>query len=246
MGHGAMTYPDIAPMRPNLAGPRCLGCAPREGSFCGDTLGAPGNPFGPGGQPFPQIEAGAAIYREGDPALHLFTIAQGAVKLFKLLGDGRRQIVCFLFKGDLFGLASDGGYAHSAEALGPISLCRFPRRADAGPGDGLPGLEKSLVAALTRNLVEAHDQMLLLGRKTAREKVATFLLALARRVEPESDGTFPLPMSRADIADYLGLTVETVSRQVSRFRQEGLIFVPGPAHIVIADAARLARLAEGL
>ena len=194
-----------------------------------------------------QFDAHTTLFREGDPALHLYSISQGAVKLYKLLSDGRRQITAFLFPGDFFGLSIDGGYAYTAEAMIPVNLCRFPRRKLEILFDEVPKLEKRLLGATTHELAAAHEQMLLLGRKTAREKVATFLTMLLRRLtrNGETSTLLFLPMSRSDIADYLGLTIETVSRVLTTFKKEGLIALPDASHVAIRQRADLIRIAEG-
>lgn len=194
-----------------------------------------------------QLDPHTTIFREGDPALHLYSIGGGAVKLYKLLSDGRRQITAFLFPGDFFGLALHGGYAYTAEAMTPVNLCRFPRRKLEALFDEVPKLEKRLLGATIHELAAAHDQMLLLGRKTAREKVATFLVTLSARMAPPADAqaAITLPMSRSDIADFLGLTIETVSRTLTLFRREGLIALPDANHVAIRQREVLTRIAEG-
>ena len=194
------------------------------------------------------VESNTAVFREGDPALYLYTITAGAVKLYKLLSDGRRQIVAFLFPGDFFGLSLNGTYAYTAEAMLPLMLCRFPRRKLDALFDELPMLEKKLLGATAQELAAAHDQMLLLGRKTAREKLASFLVMLGRRlsIKQEPSQLITLPMSRSDIADFLGLTIETVSRTLTGLRREGLIGLPDANHVVVLQYDHLAQIAEGI
>ena len=118
---------------------------------------------------------------EGDPAVHLFNVTDGAVKVYKLLADGRQQITGFLFPGDFLGLSSGGRYAYSAEAITEVTFCRFERKRLERLLDDFPRMEKRLLGIASNELAAAQDQMLLLGRKTAREKLASFLLMLARR-----------------------------------------------------------------
>jgi CRP/FNR family transcriptional regulator len=196
-----------------------------------------------------QVTTGPAttLFREGEPSLHLYTIATGAVKLYKLLPDGRRQITAFLVPGDFFGLPVGGVYAYTAETLSPVMLCRFPWRRLEVLFEELPKLEKKLLGALTRELAAAQEQILLLGRKTARERIASFLVDLWRRLSA-GDGAsplVPLPMNRSDIADFLGLTIETVSRTLSGLKREGLIGLPDVNHVAIPRLDLLARIAEG-
>lgn len=187
------------------------------------------------------------IIQEGEPAEALFNVTEGTVKIYKLLPDGRRLITGFLFAGDFLGLALNESYAYSAEAVGNARLCRFPRRRFEGLMERLPHLEKRLLLNASNELMQAQDQMLLLGRKTARERIATFLLQLSRRQVERNEAPEPvqLPMSRADIADYLGLTTETVSRTFTQLKITGIIrLLPGNA-VELALREALAELADG-
>jgi CRP/FNR family transcriptional regulator len=187
------------------------------------------------------------IFHEGDPADHLFNVTGGTVKLYKLLPDGRRQITGFLFPGDFLGLAMIDCYAYSAEAVGEVSLCRFPRLKLEALLEEFPKVEKRLLGMASNELAAAQDQMLLLGRKTAREKIASFLLLLARRaVDADGpDDVLELPMSRTDIADYLGLTIETVSRTLTGFKKVGIISMIENGQILIESRAEMEKAAGG-
>jgi CRP/FNR family transcriptional regulator len=194
------------------------------------------------------IDSGTTIFREGDPAQNLYTITAGAVKLYKLMSDGRRQITSFLFPGDFFGMTVNENYAYTAETMSPVVLCRFPRRKLEALFEELPVLEKKLLGVITQELGAAQEQMLLLGRKTARERVATFLVGLKRRLCVKEDRSllFALPMSRSDIADFLGLTIETVSRTLTGLKRDGLIALPDANHVAIQRFDDLRRIAEGI
>ena len=187
------------------------------------------------------------IFYAGDESVHVSNVVQGTVRLYNLLPDGRRQITGFLFAGDFLGMAANQEYATSAEALTAVTLCRFPRRKLEALLDVLPALERRLLGAASNELVAAQDQMLLLGRKTAREKVASFLLRLSRRAVERGESANPvyLPMSRADIADYLGLTTETVSRTITQLRKNGMITLLSSDRISIAEGTALRDMAEG-
>ena len=191
--------------------------------------------------------AAYTVLREGDSADHIYSISNGSVKLYKLLPDGRRQIIGFLFSGDLFGLGVEGGYCYTAETITPAQLCRFTHRKLDTLLDEMPRLERRMFTLAVKELVAAQEQMLLLGRKTAREKVASFLLQLSRRAERAHQPNSPisLPMSRADIADYLGLTIETVSRTFTQLKRDGIIGLPASGHAVMTDWDALRELAEG-
>ncbi len=165
------------------------------------------------------------IFLEGDAADVVYNVTKGAVRLYKLTPDGRRQITGFLLPGDFLGLGSREGYAYSAEAITDVELCRFKRDKLENLFDSHRGLERRLFQIANDELAMAQDQMLLLGRKTAKERVASFLLNLSKREELRGgrNGVVYLPMVQEDIADYLGLTFETVSRTISQLKRDGLI-----------------------
>lgn len=190
---------------------------------------------------------GTLIAEEGEAADHVFNVTGGAVRLYKLLSDGRRAITGFLFPGDFLGLTARVTYTCSAEALTPVRLCRFPRRKLEGLFSEMPKLERRLLAMASSELAAAQDQMVLLGRKTASEKLASFLLQLSRRQEARHLPPDPvtLPMGRADIADYLGLTTETVSRTITQFKTTGLISLQPQGRVALRDRQALEECAEG-
>ena len=194
-----------------------------------------------------QYETHSTIFREGDAAQNLYSVGSGAVKLYKLLPDGRRQITAFLFRGNFFGLSNNGSYSYTAEAMTPVSLCRFPKKKLDELFESHPKLEKRMLEATTGELVAAQDQFLMLGRKTAREKVATFLVNLCVRLAPEHETlqNLTLPMNRSDIADFLGLTIETVSRTLTVMKRDKLISLPDANHVIIELPDALAHIAEG-
>jgi CRP/FNR family transcriptional regulator, anaerobic regulatory protein len=194
------------------------------------------------------VEPGRTFIEEGEPATHFFNIIEGAVKVYKLMADGRRQITGFLFAGDLLGLAFNDSYTYSAEAISPVRICRFPRKPLERLLDEFPKMEKRLLAMASNELAAAQAQMMLLGRKTAHERVASFLLSLAEREErlgAESD-VVHLPMTRTDIADYLGLTTETASRVFTNLKKRGYIALESGGRVRITDRDELEELASGL
>jgi len=190
------------------------------------------------------VPTGRSFITEGDPAEHFFNVTQGTAKLFKLLPDGRRQVTGFAAAGTFLGLAVSSSYAFSAEAVEPTQVCRFSRTRLRHLLDDFPAMERRLLDVASNELVAAQEQMLLLGRKTARERVASFLLA--RQSCAAAGRHILLPMARTDIADYLGLTVETVSRTMTRLRKERLIEMPSPTEIVLRNPDGLRELAAGL
>jgi len=183
---------------------------------------------------------------EGDDAACFFTVTSGSVKLYKMLADGRQQIVGFLFPGDFIGLAVRDTYAYSVEAIGPTTACRFERRKFEDLLERFPDMAFRLRERASDELAIAQEQMLSLGRKSAKERLASFLMQLSRRAESLGRATNPiaLPMTRADMADYLGLTVETVSRTFSRLKIEGIITLMAGNEVRL-NAGKLAEIAEG-
>jgi CRP/FNR family transcriptional regulator len=191
---------------------------------------------------------GSTFINEGDPATNFFNVTRGTAKLYKLLPDGRRQITGFVTVGHFLGLAVSDTYAFSAEAIDDVRYCRFSRRKLRALLDDFPLMEKRLLEVASNELVAAQEQMLLLGRKTARERLASFLEARSREgLGCRTDLLrFELPMTRGDIADYLGLTIETVSRTLTKLRAEGLIEIPTQNEIVIRNQSGLRELAGGV
>ena len=190
-----------------------------------------------------RIDAGQTLVQEGDVADEVFTLTEGMLKLYKLMSDGRRQIVGFLVPGDFLGLAFGRSYVYSAEAVVPTTVCRFRRPQFLDMLEDCPAMEKEILGRTSTELAAAQEQMLLLGRKTARERVASFIVSLARRSKIEHEGSLPLPMSRSDIADYLGLTIETVSRTFTLLRKEKLIELPDKHVVEIKKRAELEQVA---
>jgi CRP/FNR family transcriptional regulator len=190
---------------------------------------------------------GKILFAEGEPAENLYNVVSGAVRLTKLLPDGRRQITGFMFPGDFLGIAFNETYAYSAEALAPTRLCRFPRRSLERLVDTARNLEHRLLGEAANELAAAQDQMLLLGRKTAQERVASFLLGLIARARRRGreENPISLPMSRTDIADYLGLTTETVSRCFTKLKTAKVIRLGQPGSVTIVELRRLTALAQG-
>jgi CRP/FNR family nitrogen fixation transcriptional regulator len=185
------------------------------------------------------LRKGERLFDEGDEADFFYQVVSGAIRSYKMLSDGRRQIDAFHLRGDIFGLEAGGEHRFSAEAVGDVSVIAFRRsRLEALTRDD-PAFAQKVMSATLRNLARAQAHMLLLGRKTADEKIATFLLDMAERISKD-DGQFELPMQRSDIADHLGLTIETVSRILSRFARSGLIrLLPASRSIALCNRMAL-------
>jgi len=211
-----------------------------------------------------EVEAGRTFIDEGDPAESFFNITSGTARLYKMLPDGRRQITGFAGPGHFLGLAASSVYAFSAEAIDAVRFCRLSRARLRKLMVEFPKLERRLLEVAANELVAAQEQMLLLGRKTARERLASFLIIQSRlrppttmhRPGPMQTGSaatcagrgarITLAMTRGDIADYLGLTIETVSRTLTRLRSEGMIGVPNTNDVVILNCGALEKLAGGV
>ncbi len=182
------------------------------------------------------------IYGEKEPAEYIYQIKSGAVRSYKLLCDGRRQIGAFHVPGDIFGLENGDVHRFTTEAVVDTTV-RLIRQESLDAAAGSDGtLTRSLLYMTTKNLRHAEDHMLLLGRKTSVERVAAFLIEMDGRLA--AAGVLALPMSRRDIADYLGLTLETISRSLSHLRELGILgFVDNnQRHIVLLDRKQLATL----
>ena len=182
------------------------------------------------------------IYAEGDRADYWYKVISGTVRVCKLLADGRRHIGEFCFSGDYFGIDSGAERLYSAEAVDDVIVMRFERKATERLMDQNAALARILRDTVLRELTNAHGRTLLLGRMTALERVATFLLEMFERRDRAK--TLDLPVSRNDIADYLGLTIETVCRTLSAFKRDGVIGIPTAHRIELLDRDALEAAGE--
>lgn len=183
------------------------------------------------------------IYAQGDAARHCYRILSGCVRTVKLMEDGRRQVNEFLLPGDWFGLEALAEHDFAAEAVSSAVLRRYPRRNVDGLADRDPAIGRWLLELATRQLRGARDRMVTLGRKTASERIAGFLLEMAQRMPRDRNGVVDLPMSRGDIADHLGLTIETVCRSLAQLRREGTIALTR-SRLAVRDRPTLQGLAS--
>jgi CRP/FNR family transcriptional regulator, nitrogen fixation regulation protein len=182
------------------------------------------------------------IFGEGEPAKYVYQTTSGAVRTYKLLADGRRQINAFHLPGDIFGIENGEFYRFTADAIIDTTVSCASRYSLLTGFEHREPLPSNLLGLVTRNLQHAEDHMLLLGRKTSVEKVAAFLLEMDKRFA--TPNLMILPMPRRDIADYLGLTLETVSRALSALRDRDLIrfTCPSQRELMLLDRAALAKL----
>lgn len=181
------------------------------------------------------------VYGEGEEAEFVYRVVSGAVRTHKVLSDGRRQITGFHLPGDLFGFEQGETHRHTAEALADTKVLIFKRRQIERAATDRAEVACQLWGMATNNLRLAQDLTLLLGRRSATERVAAFLMEVDERLG--GSGTFALPMTRRDIADYLGLTIETVSRTISQLEEDGALQRSGGREVTLRRA-RLRRVVE--
>ncbi|MEO0696478.1 MAG: Crp/Fnr family transcriptional regulator [Pseudomonadota bacterium] len=171
------------------------------------------------------ISKGRALMEEGEPNDSLYVLVQGSFRLLKHLEDGRRQVTGFLFPGDFMGVRATAASAYTAEALEDSRVCQFPHRYLEMIAADSPGVKDRLIARGQTEYHKAQDHIVLLGKKTAEEKVESFLEMVAQSIgyRGTDDLLIPLPMPRQDIADYLGLRLETLSRTLAGLKKKGKI-----------------------
>lgn len=224
------------------AGHPCFGCPVRDFAICGvlgsDDLGK----FRRIGCCV-ELRPGERLAGEGEAALSVFTVTEGALRASAVLPDGRRQVAAFHLPGDFAGTTVSDTHAFTLEAIGETRVCAFPVRRFADFLEDHQPLERELYIAAARELAQAQQQMVLLGRKTAVERIASFLLALSERAK--SADVVELPMGRGDIADYLGLTKETVSRVLADLKSARVIRLQAIDRVEILDRRQLKAIAAG-
>jgi len=224
-------------------GQHCIDCAVRPLSVCAALDRAELQELEPLSRHL-HLVSGATAFAEEELATSFYTVLDGVLRLYKLLPDGRRQIVGFALPGDFLGMAASARHGCSADAVGPVTVCRFSRSAFARFIENRPHLLRRINELTVRELSQAQQHMVLLGRRSAEEKVAGFLIGWRDRLAAlgGASRTVPLPMSRQDIADFLGLTIETVSRTFTKLERDGVIEI-APRHVEFLDAARAEALA---
>jgi len=191
-----------------------------------------------------QAQSGTELLGDAERIDTYANVLSGVVKLTKTLSDGRQQIVGLQFAPDFLGRPFKNESELNAEAATEVSLCSFPKASIERMMQASPELERRLYKQALKELDDAREWMVTLGRKTAAEKIASFLLMIARHIDPSAapdrnSASFDLPLTRADIADFLGLTIETVSRQLTRLRADKVITIENNRHILVPDLARL-------
>lgn len=236
--------PHLAFPNTSLDGFKCeTHCAVRPLAICGELGPAEHEEFERMAQ---HVRYGPkeALFSEDEVADSVYSLIEGIARLYKLLPDGRRQIIGFALPGDFLGMAPGNRYSFSADAIGAVTVCKFFRGPFLRFIENRPQMLLRMNDFATRELSLAQDQMLLLGRRSAEEKVAAFLVAWRERLA-RLEGvtkTVSLPMGRQDIADFLGLTIETVSRTFTKLEREKLIVIV-PDGVRVLDPKRFDALA---
>jgi CRP/FNR family transcriptional regulator len=191
---------------------------------------------------------GRTVTADGDMVSSLLKVISGALRAVRLLPDGRRHIARFLAPGDFFGLAEIGAYSLMVEAIDNATVVHYPRDRFDALLEKDPQASRRFYSLMREQLSAAHEQLLLLGRKNALERMATFLLSMADRTSSSPSAgaaEVELPMGRADIADYLGLTIETVSRVLTYLRSRRVIDMPSAHRILFLDRECLEEIGAG-
>ncbi|MDH5834174.1 Crp/Fnr family transcriptional regulator [Luteimonas kalidii] len=193
------------------------------------------------------LQANAELARAGQPRRHAYSVTSGMLRLVRTLADARRQVVGFVLPGHFVGLSGHPTHRHNIEAVVPSRVCAFEIDGIRDLRGRYPAFEHTLLDRACRDLDDAQDVMLMLARLAPVERLASFLVRLRGQMGIGADDPrMALPMGRGDIADHLGLTVETVSRSFTRLREQGVIALPDPHHVEVLDPAALRELASAL
>lgn len=225
------------------SGQACADCAVRQFSLCASLDHVELREFEQLSRRV-QLSSGETVFTQEDATTFFYNVLDGVMRVYKLLPDGRRQIVGFALPGDFVGMTTEERHGFSADAIGVVTVCQFAKVPFARFAEDKPNLLRRMHELTVQELNEARDHMVLLGRRSAEEKVATFLVGWRNRLADLMgiSDTVQLPMSRQDIADYLGLTIETVSRTFTKLEREGIIEIV-PGGISLRDLARAEALA---
>ncbi len=242
----AQTLPHAAPIQPCPDASFCQRCDVRARAICATLEEDERAALNRLGRRV-TISAGQTVMWEGDDATIVANVIEGTLKLSASTGDGREQIVGLVYPSDFIGRPFGRSTPHSVTALTDARLCLFTRGAFDGFARAHPELGHRLLQRTLDDLDRARGWMLLLGRKSAQEKIATFLLDMSRRLAGEGEApldSFALPLSRQQVADVLGLTIETVSRQFTDMKRGGIVALPNRRTVQILDRDRLLWCAE--
>lgn len=218
----------------------CAGCAVRDRAICSVLTDAERADFVRIGRRV-SVSRGQRLIWEGEQSTRVANVVEGTMKLSVSTADGREQIVGVVYPSDFIGRPFGHTSGHNVTALSDASVCLFPRAEFDRVAALHAGLEHSLLRRTLEDLDRARNWMLLLGRKSAREKIATFLLDMSNRFGGDA---FDLPLNRQQIADILGTTIETVSRQFTELKRQGIVALPSRARVEIRDRDALEDRAE--
>jgi|GEM_PF-441601 CRP-like cAMP-binding protein len=185
------------------------------------------------------------IYARGDKALYAYKVLEGAVRLSRMYADGRRQIVSFHSSGEMFGFEFGSEYSGTAEAIGDTLVLRCPKLCVLNLAAIDPDINRLRLMMLSRSLDSAERHIAMLGHQSARQRIASFLLSIEAKVRRCDGYALDLPLGRQDIADYLGLTIETTCRALSDLKRRRIVDTPCRRQIVVRDHAALKAIAEG-
>ena len=224
----------------------CSDCTVRDSSLCGSLTDIELTSLNRLGR-HRHLDRGETLVWAGEEAVLCANLLSGVLKLSTAMADGREQIVGLLYPAEFVGRPFAEEAEHSVTALTDAELCVFPRKSFEGALDSHARMERLLLRRTFAALEEARARMLMLGRKTAEEKVASFLLDMAAHLGSRGGPgaiTFDLPVTRTQMADVLGLTIETVSRQMTKLKRDGLIGLPSGRSVTIHERAALHRRAE--
>jgi len=193
------------------------------------------------------VEHRDAVFRQGDPARYVYTLTEGMARLTRVLPDGRQAVIGFRFAGDIIGFTPDSEHAFGAEMLTRGTVCRLDRRRLEQMFRRYPVMERRFLELCVRELSTSQDHILVLGQLSAEERVAAFLVSLVAAQERRGHvgPVFDLPATRADIGEFLGLTLETVSRAISAFRKRGWVRLHGHSGCELMNREALTALAAG-
>lgn len=224
---------------------RCRNCERREGGLC-EVLTCEELDRMDEFMVRTKKSAGQTIFTEGDDLDYYYNVAKGVIRIQRIMPDGRRTVLDFLYTKDFLGLNASGQYSYSAEAITEVELCAFPRAKLQRMFQETPKMESRLLGMYAEKLISSQNQLADLARKSPKERLATFLLALSKRPSLSRGGnSYRIPMTREDISDFLGLTIETVSRTFSTFSKEGLIKIDQRKIITLLELDKIRDLAEG-
>ncbi len=185
------------------------------------------------------------IFGERDAATHIYSVAAGCVRLCRHVSDGRRHISDFMFPGDIFGFGEYQGYPFAAEAVNSVTVIAFPRPAFERLGEGNPSLQTDLMVHYSTLLMKAQQHLFTASCQSARERLASFVQHMSQEEQLVYGDRIDIPMSRQEIADYLGLTIETICRVLATLRNDGILEIPNAHQLVVKRPDILRAIAEG-